>query len=62
MKVDNIFFLLGQTDVGKSTLIKISYEDTSIKIRDSINIETKELINYKCSFGDFNYILIDIPG
>ena len=62
MNANNAFLLLGQTWVGKSTLIKILSEDTSIKIGDSRKSETKEVTNYQCTFEDFNYSLIDTPG
>lgn len=62
MYVNNTFLLLEQTGVGKSTLIKILSEDTSIKIGNSRQSETKEVTNYKCTFQDFNYSLIDTPG
>ena len=61
MNANKAFLLLGQTGFGKTTLIKILQEDTSIKIGDSRQSETKEVINYKCTFEDFHYLLIDTP-
>ena len=59
---DNCFLLLGSSGVGKSTLVKILSEDSSIIISDSFESQTKEIKCYKCQKDDFKYIVIDTPG
>ena len=59
---DNCFLLLGRTGVGKSTLTKILSEDSSIKINDSLESQSKETKCYKCQKDDFKYAIIDTPG
>ena len=62
MNNNNSFLLLGQTGVGKSTLIKILSGDESIKIGYGKQSETQEVQSYNCKFENFNYTLIDTPG
>ena len=62
MNSENCFLLLGETGVGKSTLVKILSENHTIKISNSLNSETKEPKTYKCQFEDFKYSIIDTPG
>ena len=62
MSFDNSFLLLGQTGVGKSTLIKILSGNESIKIGHSKESETQKVQSYNCTFDNFNYTLIDTPG
>ena len=62
MNSNNSYLLLGQSQVGKSTLIKISSGQESIKIGGDKQSVTTEVQSYNCSYGDFNYTLIDTPG
>ena len=62
MNFDNSFLLLGQTGVGKSTLIKILSGNESVKIGESKKSETQDVQSYNCTIEKFNFTLIDTPG
>ena len=62
MNFDNSFLLLGQTGVGKSTLIKILSGNESIEIGHGKQSVTQEVQSYNCNYENFNYNLIDTPG
>lgn len=62
MDYNNSFLLLGQSQVGKSTLIKILSGNESIKIGGSKQSETSKVNSYDCKYKNFNYTLIDTPG
>ena len=62
MEFNNSYLLLGQSQVGKSTLINILSGNESVKIGDSKQSETSEVNSYNCKYKNFNYTLIDTPG
>ena len=62
MDFNNSYLLLGQSQVGKSTLINILSGNESVKIGGSKQSETTEVNSYNCKYKNFNYTLIDTPG
>ena len=62
MSFNNCYFLLGQSQVGKSTLIRILSGNESIKIGGNKSSATTEVNAYNCQYKNFNYTLIDTPG
>ena len=62
MNNNDSFLLLGQTGVGKSTLIKILSGNESCKIGYGKKSETQNIQSYECCYEKFNFNLIDTPG
>jgi GTPase SAR1 family protein len=62
MSNNDSFLLLGQTGVGKSTLIKILSGNESCKIGHGKKSETQNIQSYECCYEKFNFNLIDTPG
>ena len=62
MNFNNSFLLLGQSQVGKSTLINILSGNESIKVGGSKQSVTNDVNSYDCKYKNFNYTLIDTPG
>ena len=62
MDFNNSFLLLGQSQVGKSTLINILSGNESIKVGGSKQSVTNDVNSYDCKYKNFNYTLIDTPG
>ena len=62
MNFNNCYLLLGQSQVGKSTLIKILSGNASIEIGGNKMSVTTKVNAYNCTYKNFKYTLIDTPG